>query len=87
MALVVVEDELADPAGIGMLGAQGVMEVAESFAIAVEELLAWDVGRGRRLGWFGHGGVRNLCVLGCRLYNHCIIIQLLSLSRRSVVGF
>ena len=50
MSLVVIEDELADPAGVGPFRAQGVMQVAEGFAIAVEKFFARRVGRGRRLG-------------------------------------
>ncbi len=57
VSFVVIEDELADPAEIGFLGAQGIMEVAEGFAVVVEQLFRlWSDGwAGCWLGWFWHG--------------------------------
>src|SRR5215207_4036795 len=47
MALVVEENVLADPADVGLFGAEGIMAVAEELAILVKQLLGfprgWDI--------------------------------------------
>jgi hypothetical protein len=41
VALVMVEDILADPADVGFFGAQGVMAVAQELAVLVEQFLGF----------------------------------------------
>lgn len=41
MALVVVQDKLSDPADIGVFGTEGIMAVAEDFAVLIEQLFGF----------------------------------------------
>jgi hypothetical protein len=47
MSLVVIEDELADPAGVGSLSAEGIVEVAQSLTVPVKQFF----GPGRQRNW------------------------------------
>ena len=38
MTLLMVQDKLSDPADVGLFGAEGVMAVAEDFAVLIEQL-------------------------------------------------
>jgi hypothetical protein len=42
MALLMMQDKLSDPANVGLLGAEGIMAVAEDFAVLIEQFFGFS---------------------------------------------
>ena len=73
VAFVVVEDELANPGNVGCLGTQGIVSVAEGFAVDIQQFFFSDrSSNGVRCS--GHDGLQTGLDLwaGCQLQSTCV---------------